>query len=236
MEKGYFKIEHVERKVFRASFLKNVTYAITLADATFEEARLKEFMNSLDELGYNAHHVSDPAKGMILVKKKGVDVLCNREFFLLNVQAKVYENFEHYKENVLNLFRKYSEAIKAKMVKSVYIMKTNEFSMDRTKPELVNVTKEQFEQVVCSAEFIRNADDREIQIEEDTRSLLAKSNLIEREKEFILQLVIAILENKECELNQIESRLNDLNDAAYDIWSAVLSDTMKETLQENENK
>lgn len=234
-----FKIEHVKRRVFRTSFMKNVAYAMILADASPNEDRLRSYAECLHNDGYEILEYSDYAKGMIVARKSGVLVICSREMFVLNVHVSEYKNYEHFKAVVLAYFKQYSEVVQTSKISNLHILKTNEFKLDRSKPDMENVTQEQFEQVVCSESFIKHADENgQIQFEDkdDGISRYAKSSITEGEKRFTIELVIAAFENKAYELEQVGSRLDLLNDAAYDMWNAVLSDTIKKSMKENEGK
>lgn len=237
MKENNFKIEHVKRKVFRTSFLKNVSYAITLKDVVVDDKKLKDFADGLVSDGFMIHELTDYERGVVIARKKGILLTCFHELFLLNVQIGEYGDYEHFKKTILAYLHRYSDIVSAKMVRVIYIMKMNEFSLNRSNPEMENVSKEQFEQVVYSKEFLDCAVNGEVKEKYDDAIVgFAKNTTTEKENSYLLELMITALRNKECKLNQVDSYLDQLNGVAYDIWHAVLSETMKKSMNENESK
>lgn len=232
------KIEHVKRRVFRTSFLKNVSYIFLLSETSRSEEKVKNYADSLRSDGYEIKEFSDFAKGFVVALKSGISIIANRELFIVNAHVSKYESYDHFKTIVLSYLQQYCDVIDASKVAAMHIFKVNEFKLDRSKPDMETVTPEQFEQVVCSSEFLKNADDRQIEPGPDENGIqrYAKCNINEGEKNYTLELTVAASDYNLRDLRNVESRLDMLNDAAYDVWNAILSDTMKQSLRENENK
>lgn len=233
-----FKIEHVKRRVFRTSFLKNVVYVFTMSETSRSEDKLKNYAESLRGDGYEMKEFSNLTKGLVVARKSGMLIIANRELFIVNAHVSKYESYDHFKTIVLSYLQQYSDVINASKVTTLHIFKMNEFKLDRSKPDMAAVTPEQFEQVICSEEFLTNADDRQIETGPDENGIqrFAKCDINEGEKNYILELAVAASDNNLRDLSEVGSRLDMLNDAAYDVWNAILSETIKKSLRENEDK
>lgn len=235
MAKELFEIKHVPRKVLGTPFLKNVTYVFRMSEFVMEDAKLGEYASHLKQKGYDAMLNYDEG-GVLVAKTKGIQILCNRDIFLLNVFADDYKNFDAFKSTLCELFHDYSSIVKAKAIEMAHVMKRNEFVLNRLDPKLSVVSKERFEKAICSSTFLDAADNGFVQQELKGVGLFAKRSIFETDKSYTLELIVSATKIEKIPMDLIDSRLVELNDAIYDMWNTVLSDAIKKAVDTHENK
>lgn len=231
MKKGTMNLTHVERSIYKTSFLKVVTYAISikLSGENDNEAMMGYWKFLINE-GYNVSSKSENKDISLEGTKSDIRIFCRRNLLLIFVQEQAYKNYDLFKGQLFRIINAYLEAMKAESISLIYMMKANEYDLNRKAEGMENVSIEDFRNVICSKLFIEQAEDGKVSGEIDGITLIAQSMTKSDNEVHNLNISISGMEIVPIAVASLEKHVDKMNGAIYDMWNAVISDDMKQLM------
>ena len=184
---------------------------------------MSHFSNEMSSLSFNEVSREETA---VMVRKLGITVLANAEIVFINCAADVYQGFEAMKAELQTILV-VLDKLGVTEIKNATCVKENVYKLEKAKVKST-LNESQFAGILFKKSFVANpvfTDSRE-----DIRVMVTR-NFSDSLTEAKMQLLVSAFLTSELPLSVLAEKLQEIDRASFDAWSAVISDGVKKIME-----
>ena len=222
-----------KRTIFKKSFLKTISCACTLEDASWSANTKKEVSDLLCENGYSL--IDTGVLPLVQAKKGTISLLISSKMMAIATDVKDYINFEHFL-NILTLSDKLLGIMSCNEIKALLFQKMNQYNIHFKKSEQ-KVTEDKLYKLLFSNVMLANLPIRIREGNED-EMLFAQTAFKEEDgtNQASATLTVGVALTRGIKVNEWIQRMKELNEALFSMWMEATSETIRNVMmQEQEN-
>lgn len=224
-------IGRTRRKVFKNHFLREVSYMFTTEASPLFESKLQELSEFAKSYGFaKSKQIGSEGASGILARKGGIDVLISARLLLIKVEATEYKNYDEFKDFLLPFVTDYAKKLNFDTIESAIILKNNDFILQRENEILRQLPEEQYIKSLFSSRYLAAYQPKGVFERARGLNVSSRYSVTSTERELKIELAISAFELETFKLEELEARVNNANDALFDMWSYTLSKNVKDKL------
>lgn len=231
MSQVHDTIVRTRRKVFQNHFLREVSYMFTIEASPLFESKLQELGEFAKSYGFaKQKQIGSEGSFGLLTRKGGIDVLISTRLLLIKVDAAEYKNYDIFKEFLLPFVTDYAKKLNLETIESAIILKNNDFVLKRENELLRQLSEEQYIKSLFSSKYLAAYQPKGVFERARGLNVSSRYSVTSTERELKIELAISAFELETFKLEELEARVNNANNALFDMWSYTLSKNVKNKL------
>ena len=222
-----------KRRVFKKSFLKSISCACTLEDASWSEVTKKVIADLLCADGFTL--IDSGALPMAQAKKNTMSILVSRQMLIITTDVKDYISFEHFLDTIIVLSVKLLHAMSCTVIKALLFQKMNQYNIHSQRTGQ-KVTEDKLFKLLFSDEMLANLPIR-ITKESEKKMLFSQTAFKEEEgaDQASALLTVGAVLTEGIKVNEWIDRMTELNEALFTLWTEATSETIRNVMKQEKN-
>ena len=230
-------ISNEYRKVQINPFLHDVSYMFNIEAQPVFESKLDELHEMFKSMGCRARQLNTDRMCILSVSKQNIGMLITPRILSIRVEAVEYINTDFVREFLVPFITKYYDIVNVDTIDTMITAKNYTFALQRTNDIVKGISIEQYCQSLFSSKFISEYTNKGVIKKYRNVNVSAKYASIFSNESLRVDLQLGSVDFRTCTAEALEARLENANEAIYDMWRYVMSDGMKDVLnRENQDK
>ena len=224
-------IKRASRKVFKNPFLREVSYMFHIESSPIFESKLAELKNFAESQAFKVRQVGADGMWAFVASKKGLDVLMTQSLLTVRVGIDEYKNYDVFKEFLIPFVNGCADVLHVDQIDNLVILKTNKFELKRDNEVAKRLTIEQYCESLFSPSFLFAYADKGVLRSARGLKVSAQDKVAVSDEALKVELLVGCLDTTAFKVGEMKEKIDNANDALFDMWSYAISKTMKDVLQ-----
>lgn len=221
------------RKVQFNPFLHDVSYMFNIEAQPVFESKLDELYAMFKSVGCSARKLNTDRMCILSVSKQNIGMLITPRILSIRVEAVEYVNTDVVRVFLVPFVVKYYDIVGVDTIDTLIIAENYTFALQRTNDLTKEISIEQYCQSLFSSKFISEHTNKGVIKKLRNVNVSAKYTPFLSKESLRVELQVGSVDFGACTAEALGDRLENANDAIYDMWQYIMSDGMKDVLNKD---